>query len=219
MKSQLVRSDARDYGVCNKLSNRKKILCYFTLDFTFQRWWIHYIDRFQLWTCSQKILLDVFFFAPVVCACFYLYTAFGCHYREIYHAVLGKTSCVHCLSSCIVLSLGFLSGLSLCWNNTFTENSFYVVLSKSQRVKLLSKRKRRRHWNLPFSETISMVSLKQLQQYSSTTPHTLALYIQDWHSYAAFPFHLFSKPTNIPLEIAAFNHGFLTQSNSSLWKY
>ena len=30
-------------------------------------------------------------FTPVVCACFYLYTAFGCHYREIHHAVLRKT--------------------------------------------------------------------------------------------------------------------------------
>ena len=38
---------------------------------------------------------DTFFykidFVPVVCACFYLYTAFGCHYREIHHAVLRKT--------------------------------------------------------------------------------------------------------------------------------
>ena len=31
-------------------------------------------------------------FAPVVCACFYLYTAFSCHYDEIHHAVRGKTS-------------------------------------------------------------------------------------------------------------------------------
>ena len=46
-------------------------------------------------------------------------------------------------------------------------------------------------WNLPFSETISMVSLKQSQQYSSTTPHTLALYIHDWHSYAAFFSYIF----------------------------
>ena len=35
----------------------------------------------------------------------------------------------------------------------------------------------------------------------------------------SFSFHIFSKPTNCSLEIAAFNHGFLIQSNSSLWKY
>ena len=108
-----------------------------------------------------------------------------------------KNDCVHCLSSCTVWSLSFLSGLSLYWNNIFIENSFCVVLSKSQRVKLLGKSKRRRHWNLPFSETNqAMVSLKQSQQYSSTTPHTLALYIHDWHSYAAFLFIYFlNQPT------------------------
>ena len=39
----------------------------------------------------KKFFFTVFCFAPVVCECFYLYTAFGCHYREIHHAILGKT--------------------------------------------------------------------------------------------------------------------------------
>ena len=56
----------------------------------------------------------------------------------------------------------------------FIDNSFRVVLSKPQCAKSLSKTKRRRHWNLPFSETISRVSLKQPQQYLSPTPRTLA---------------------------------------------
>ena len=133
----------------------------------------------------KKFFFTVFCFAPVVCACFYLYTAFGCHYRT---------------------------------NNIFIENSFCVVLSKTQRVKLLSKSKRRRHWNLPFSGTISMVSLKQSQKYLSTTPHTLVsgVIYSRLTFLRSFSFHIFSKPTNCPLEIAAFNHGFLIQSNSSL---
>ena len=122
-----------------------------------------------------------------------------------------KNDCVHCLSSCTIRSLSFLSGLSLYWNNIFIENSFCVVLSKPQRVKSLSKSKRQRHWNLPFSETISRVSLKQPRQYSSPTPHTLAVYIDEWHSYAAFLFIYISKPTNCPLEITAYHHGLLIQ--------
>ena len=39
----------------------------------------------------KKFFFTVFCFAPVVRECFYLYTAFGCHYREIHHAILGKT--------------------------------------------------------------------------------------------------------------------------------
>ena len=69
---------------------------------------------FQLWTYSQiNSSLRFFWFAPVVCAFFYLYTAFSCHYHEIHHAVLGKKDCIHCLSSCIIWS--FLSGLSQYW--------------------------------------------------------------------------------------------------------
>ena len=129
-----------------------------------------------------------------------------------------KNYCVHRLSSCTFWSLGFLSGLSLCWNNFFMENSICVVLSKPQHVKLLSKSKQRRHWNLPFSETTSMVSLKQSQQYSSTTgghytTHSGVIYSQ-LTFLRSFSFHIFSKPTNCPLEITAFNHGFLIQSNS-----
>ena len=141
-----------------------------------------------------------FFFPLLLSVRVFIYTqlSYGCHYREIYHAVLGKTSCVHCLSSCTVRSLGFLSGLSLYWNYALIENYFCVVVSKPQRVKLFSKGKRRRHWNLPFSETISMVSLKQSQQYSSTTPHTLAIYIHDWHSYAAFLFIYFLNQATAP---------------------
>ena len=50
---------------------------------------------------------------------------------------------------------------------------------KASACKITQQSKRRRHWNLPFSETISMVSLKQSQQYSSTTPHSLAFFIHD----------------------------------------
>ena len=50
---------------------------------------------------------------------------------------------------------------------------------KASACKITQQSKRRHHWNLPFSETISMVSLKQSQQYSCTTPHSLALYIHD----------------------------------------
>ena len=71
-----------------------------------------------------------------------------------------ENDCVQCLSSCTFPSLSFLSGLSLYWNNILIENSFCVVLWKPERVKLLRKSKRRLHWNLPFSETISRVSLK-----------------------------------------------------------
>ena len=120
---------------------------------------------------QKKFFFTVFCFAPVVRECFYLYTAFGCHYRET-----RKNDCVHCLSSCTFWSLGFLSGLSLYCNNFFIENSFCVVLSKPQRVKLLSKSKQQRHWNLPFSETISMVSLKQSNNIQALH-HTLWRYI------------------------------------------
>ena len=51
-------------------------------------------------------------FAPVVCACFYLYTALSCHYCEIHHAVLGKTI-TFTVGSCTFPSLSSLSGLSL----------------------------------------------------------------------------------------------------------
>ena len=91
-------------------------------------------------------------------------------------------------------------GLSLYWNNIFTKNYFHVVLSKPQRVKLTHKSKRQCDWNLPFSETISMVSSKQPRQYWSPTPHTLRI----------------SKTTNCLLEIAAYNHGLLIQYNSRM---
>ena len=47
-----------------------------------------------LFKIVEIIDFDIFYqigFTPVVCTCFYLYTAFGCHYREIHHAVLRKT--------------------------------------------------------------------------------------------------------------------------------
>ena len=128
----------------------------------------------------KKLFFTVFCFAPVVCACFYLYTAFGCHYyREIHHAVLGKTI-AFTVSAAVQFGV-WASFLGYhCIEITSSKIlSTFSVLAKPQRVKLLSKSKRRRHWNLPFSETISMVSLKQSQQHSSTTPHTLALYIHD----------------------------------------
>ena len=37
-------------------------------------------------------------FHPVVCVCFYFYTAFGCHYHEIQNAVLWKTNTLDSLS-------------------------------------------------------------------------------------------------------------------------
>ena len=69
---------------------------------------------------------------------------------------------------------------------------------KASACKITQQSKRRRHWNLPFSKTISMVSLKQSQQYSSTTPHSLAFYIHDWHSYAAFLFINFLNQPTVP---------------------
>ena len=129
----------------------------------------------------KKFFFKVFCFAAVVCECFYLYTAFGCHYREIHHAILGKTI-AFTVSPAVHFGVwaSFLMFLGYhCIEITSSSNSFCVVLSKPRRVKLLGKSKRWCHWNLPFSETISMVSLKQSQQYSSTTPHTLALYIHD----------------------------------------
>ena len=200
---------------------RKLFLCYFTLHFTFQRWKVHFIERFQLWTYNKKILLYRFLFRSC-CLCVSLFIhSFRLSLPWNSPRSSRKNDCVHCLSSCTIWSLGFLSGLSLYWNNIFIENSFCIVLSKPQRVKLLSKSKRRRHWNLPFSGTISMVSLKQSQQYLSTTPHTLVsgVIYSRLTFLRSFSFHIFSKPTICPLEIAAFNHGFLIQSNSSLWKY
>ena len=108
-----------------------------------------------------------------------------------------KKDSVHWLSSCTFQCLSSLSWLSLYSNNSFIENSFRVVLSKLQRVKLTRKSKRRRHWNLPFSEVIWRVSSKQPQQYSSSIPHTLAVSIDEWHFYAAFLFTYFL--TNCPL--------------------
>ena len=127
----------------------------------------------------KRFFFTFFCFAPVVCVCFYLYTAFGSHYREIDHAVLGKT-----IAFTVSAAVQFGVGASFlgyhCIEITSTSNSFCVVLSKPQRVrKITQQSKRWRHWNLPFSETISMVSLKQSQQYSSTTPHSLSLYIHD----------------------------------------
>ena len=177
------------------------------------------------WTFStvnlqpKKFFFTVFCFAPVVCECFYLYTAFGCHCREIHHCSSRKNDCVHCLSSCTVWSLGFLSGLSLYWNNIFIENSFCVVLSKPQRVKLNSAKANeaplepsllRDHFN-GFFETVATI-------FKHYTTHSGVIYSR-LTFLRSFSFHIFSKPTNCPLEIAAFNHGFQIQSNSSLWKY
>ena len=54
-----------------------------------------------------------------------------------------KNDCIHCLSSRTFWSLSCLSKLSPYLNKIFIENSFCVVLSKLQRVKLYSKSKRR----------------------------------------------------------------------------
>ena len=164
MKSQLVRSDAPDYAT--SFPGPFPWLEGNTLDFTSQRRWFHYIDRFQLRTYSPKNSSWRFFFR-FCCLCVFLFI----------HAVLRKTSWVHCLSSCTVRSLGFLSGLSLYWNNTFIENSFCVVLSKPQRVKLLSKSKRRRHWNLLPSQRPFQWFLWNSRNNIQALHHTLWRYI------------------------------------------
>ena len=130
-----------------------------------------------------------------------------------------KNDCVHCLSSCTIWSLGFLSGLSLYWNNIFIEISFCVVLSKPQRVKITQQKQTtaplepsllRDHFN-GFFKTVATI-------FTHYTTHSGVIYSRLTFLRSS-SCHIFSKPTNCPLEIAAFNHGFLIQSNSSLWKY
>ena len=102
MKSQLVRSDACDYSVCKIVKSLENfMLLYF-------RFYISMVVNAFDWAFStvnlqpKKFFITVFCSAPVVCECFCLYTAFGCHYREIHHAILGKTiaftvsAAVHC---------------------------------------------------------------------------------------------------------------------------
>ena len=137
---------------------------------------VNLIERFQLWTYSQKILLYGIWFRSCCPWVFLFIHSFRLSLPWNSPRNSRKNDCVHCLSSCTFWSLGFLSGLSLYWNNFFVENSFCVVLSKPQRLKLLSKSKQRRHWNLPFSETISMVSLKQSNNIQALH-HTLCRYI------------------------------------------
>ena len=54
------RSDASEYGVCNKLSNLKKMLCYFTLHFKGGEFTTLTVFNCEL--TAKKNLLDVFFF-------------------------------------------------------------------------------------------------------------------------------------------------------------
>ena len=89
--------------------------------------------------------------------------------------------------------------------------SFCVVLSKPQRVKQtttpLEPSLLRDHFN-GFFETVATI-------FKHYTTHSGVIY-SPLTFLRSFSFHTFSKPTNCPLEIAAFNHGFLKQSNSSL---
>ena len=128
------------------------------------------------------------------------------NYHEIHHTVLGKNDSDHCLSSCTVWSLGFLSGLSLYRNNIFIENSFCVVLSKSQCVKLLSKSKRwrplepsllRDHFT-GFFETVPTI-------FKHYTPHSSVIY--SWLTFLrSFSFHILSKTSPLPLRNRSIQH-------------
>ena len=105
-----------------------------------------------------------------------------------------KNDCVHCLSSCTIRSLSFLSGLSLYWNNIFIENSFCAVLSKSQRVKLLGKSKRRPIRTFPSQKPFQWF-LRNSRDNIQALHHTV-YYIDDWFSYAAVLFIYFlNQPT------------------------
>ena len=115
-----------------------------------------------------------------------------------------KNDCIHWLSSCTFRSLSSLPWLSLYWNNIFIENSFFVALLKPQHVKLTARANDGAFGTFP-----SQRPFEGFRQYSS--PHTLAVCIDEWHFYATFLFHIFSKTTNCPLEIAAYNHGLLIQ--------
>ena len=111
---------------------------------------------------------DTFFFifAPVVCACFYLYTASDCHYHEIHQAVLGKTAAaVH-----FGVRAPFLGYHCIEITPSSKIISAKYVLSKPQHLRLLHKRK---------LETISRVYSKQPRQYSSPTPDTLVVCIDE----------------------------------------
>ena len=166
---------------------------------------------------SQKILLYGFFVSLLLTVHVSIHTQLSVVITVKFTSQFSeKRLRSDCLSSCTVWSLGFLSGLSLYCNNIFIENSFCVVLSKPQHVKLLGKSKQRRHWNLPFSETTSMVSFETVATiFKYYTTHSGVIYSR-LTFLRSFSFNIFFKPTNSPLEIAAFNHGFLTQSNSSL---
>ena len=83
---------------------------------------------------------------------------------------------VHCLATCTFRSLSSLS--IFFWVFSVIEITFHPKFNwiSFRVVKLHSgKNKRRRHRNLPYSETICRVSFtcKQLRQYRSPAPHTL----------------------------------------------
>ena len=162
----------------------------------------------------KKFFFTVFCFARVVRECFYLYTAFGCHYREIHHAILGKT-----IAFTVSAAVHFGVWASFLDYHCIEITSSSKILSALYYQSKITQQKQttaplepsllRDHFN-GFFETV--------EQYSSTTDHTLhsGVIYSRLTFLRSFSFHIFSKPTNCPLEITAFNHGFLIQSNSSL---
>ena len=162
---------------------------------------------------AQKILLyhfclksyniidfDTFFFyIRSCCLCMFLFI----HSLRLSLPWNSPSSSRENSSSCTFRSPSSLSRLSLYWNNTFIENYFRKICTiKASAFKITPQTQTRDHFK-GFFETATTI-------FKPYTRHSGSMYWWVTFLHSCY-FHIFSKPTNCPLEIAAYNHGLLIQ--------